>query len=50
MRNRDPFETALAALRQRAVDGVFEADRPILILDAARTLKLSTTPVREALA
>jgi len=50
MRNRDPFETALAALRQRAIDGVFEADRPIVILDEARTLKLSTTPVREALA
>ncbi len=49
-RNRDPFSLALQTLRQQAVDGVFAPDRAIVILDAAQSLRLSTTPVREALA
>lgn len=49
-RNRDPFSHALQTLRGLAVDGVFSPDRPIVILDAAHRLHLSTTPVREALA
>ncbi|QTC90313.1 GntR family transcriptional regulator [Brevundimonas goettingensis] len=49
-RNRDPFSLALQTLRQQAVDGVFAPDRAIVILDAAHGLRLSTTPVREALA
>lgn len=49
-RNRDPFSLALLTLRQLASDGVFAPDRPIVILDEARRLRLSTTPIREALA
>lgn len=49
-RNRDPFSLALQTLRRLAYDGAFASDRPIVILDEARRLRLSTTPVREALA
>jgi hypothetical protein len=49
-RNRDPFSLALQTLRQLALEGAFAPDRPIIILDEARRLRLSTTPVREALA
>lgn len=49
-RNRDPFSLALQTLRRLAYEGAFPADRPIIILDEARRLRLSTTPVREALA
>ncbi|MBN9466275.1 MAG: GntR family transcriptional regulator [Brevundimonas sp.] len=49
-RNRDPFVSALRTLRERAVSGVFSPGRPIIILDEAQSLGLSTTPVREALA
>jgi len=49
-RDRDPFSLALQTLRRLAGEGVFAPDRPIVILDEARRLKLSTTPIREALA
>nr|WP_314122985.1 GntR family transcriptional regulator [uncultured Brevundimonas sp.] len=49
-RNRDPFVAALRTLRERVVTGVFSPGRPIIILDEAKALGLSTTPVREALA
>lgn len=49
-RNRDPFASALRTLRERAVSGAFSPGRPIIILDEAQALGLSTTPVREALA
>ncbi|WP_312082798.1 GntR family transcriptional regulator [Brevundimonas sp.] len=49
-RNRDPFATALDSLRRRLMDGAFGPGAPIVILDEARRLGLSTTPVREALA
>lgn len=49
-RNRDPFSLALQTLRRLAYEGAFPADRPIIILDEAKRLRLSTTPVREALA
>lgn len=49
-RSRDPFALALHSLRERAASGAFHPERPIVILDEARRLGLSTTPVREALA
>jgi hypothetical protein len=49
-RNRDPFGLALESLRTRAQDGAFAPGQPIVIMEEARRLKLSTTPVREALA
>lgn len=49
-RHRDPFATALRTLRERAIAGVFSPGKPIIILDEAQSLGLSTTPVREALA
>ncbi|MFK4057959.1 hypothetical protein [Brevundimonas sp. NPDC046655] len=49
-RNRDPFANALRTLRERAIAGVFSPGKPIIILDEAQALGLSTTPVREALA
>ncbi len=48
-RNRDPFMSALRRLRARAVGAAFQPGRPIVILDEAQALRLSTTPVREAL-
>ncbi|MBD3836808.1 GntR family transcriptional regulator [Brevundimonas sp.] len=50
VRNRDPFATALNSLRTRLADGVYAPGAPIVIFDEARRLRLSTTPVREALA
>lgn len=49
-RNRDPFSLALQTLRRLAAEGAFAPDQAIIILDQARRLRLSTTPVREALA
>lgn len=49
-RNRDPFASALRTLRERAIAGAFSPGKPIIILDEAQTLGLSTTPIREALA
>ncbi len=49
-RRRDPFTQALESLRTRAEAGVFAPGRPVVIIDEARRLRLSTTPVREALA
>lgn len=49
-RNRDPFMSALRRQRERAISGAFRPGRPIVILDEAQALRLSTTPVREALA
>lgn len=48
-RRRDPFMMALDSLRTRAEQGVHVPGAPIVILDEARRLNLSTTPVREAL-
>lgn len=49
-RNRDPFTTAVRTLRERVATGAFSPGRPIVILNEAEALGLSTTPVREALA
>lgn len=48
-RRPDPFLAALQSLRARAEAGVYAPGRPVVIIDEAARLKLSTTPVREAL-
>lgn len=48
-RRRDPFPMALESLRSRAEVGVYVPGSPVVIMDEARRLNLSTTPVREAL-
>ncbi len=48
-RRRDPFATALESLRSRAEQGLYMPGSPVVILDEARRLNISTTPVREAL-
>lgn len=49
-RSRDPFSLALESLRDRATQGVYPPGRSVVIIEEARRLGLSTTPVREALA
>ncbi len=49
-RRPDPFFMALESLKSRAESGDFAPGAPIVILDEARRLGLSPTPVREALA
>lgn len=49
-RPRDPFSLALESLRDRAMEGVYPPGRSVVIIEEARRLGLSTTPVREALA
>ncbi|WP_029416639.1 GntR family transcriptional regulator [Brevundimonas bacteroides] len=48
-RRHDPFSSALASLRARIEAGRDAPGQPIVIQDEARRLRLSTTPVREAL-
>lgn len=48
-RRRDPFLTALESLRARAEKGVYRPGQPVVIIEEARRLRLSPTPVREAL-
>jgi DNA-binding transcriptional ArsR family regulator len=49
IRERDPFNRALDALRQRLRAGAFVEGEALTIVDLARELDLSATPVREAL-
>lgn len=49
-RLRDPFSQALEDLRDRATRGGFTPGGSVVIIEQARRLGLSTTPVREALA
>lgn len=49
-RSRDPFHQALGSLRLRVEQGLYGAGRPVVIVEEAQRLRLSTTPVREALA
>lgn len=49
-RKRDPFLQALDSLRQLSEQGAFAPGTPVVIVEEARRLRLSTTPVREALA
>lgn len=48
-RRRDPFTNALDSLRSRAEQGIYVPGAPVVIMDEARRLSLSATPVREAL-
>lgn len=48
-RKRDPFALALDSLRTRAEEGIYAPGAPVIIIEEARRLNLSTTPVREAL-
>ncbi len=45
----EPFHVALSALRQRLSEGVFAPGERIAASELAQTLRLSATPVREAL-
>jgi len=49
-RRRDTFAAALASLRLRAARGEFVPGRSVVVVDEARRLRMSHTPVREALA
>jgi DNA-binding GntR family transcriptional regulator len=49
-RKRDPFVQSLEHLRQLSEQGAFAPGTPIVIVEEARRLRLSTTPAREALA
>ena len=49
IRKHDPYTLALDSLRARAEEGAFTPGAPVVIIDEARRLNLSTTPVREAL-
>ena len=48
-RSRAPFFMALERIRERAQAGGYAPGRPIVIIEQARGLGVSTTPVREAL-
>lgn len=48
-RDHDPFTQALLSLRDRIVGGDYGAGHPVVIVEEARRLKVSVTPVREAL-
>lgn len=48
-RNHDPFTQALLSLRERTTRGVYGPGQPIVIVEEAKRLSLSVTPVREAL-
>lgn len=48
-KSRDSFFMALDGIRDRAQAGGYAGGRPIVIVDEARRLGVSTTPVREAL-
>lgn len=48
-RDHDPFTQALISLRARTTHGVYAPGQPIVIVEEARRLRLSATPVREAL-
>lgn len=49
-RNRDPFTQALTSLRDRIQSGAHPGGAPVIVQDEAQRLRLSTTPIREALA
>lgn len=49
-RNRDPYETALASLVEAVQTGRLRGGEPVIVTEEAQRLRLSTTPVREALA
>lgn len=48
-RDHDPFTRALTSLRERVCQNAYGAGQPIVIVEEARRLNVSVTPVREAL-
>lgn len=50
MRSRDPFGVVLEELRGQIRRGDIAPGEPLIIMDLARAMALSATPVREALA
>ncbi len=50
MRSRDPFGAVLETLRGQIRRGDIAPGEPLIVVDLARALALSATPVREALA
>lgn len=50
MRSRDPFGAAVEKLRGQIRRGEIAPGEPLIVLDLARALTFSATPVREALA
>jgi DNA-binding transcriptional regulator YhcF (GntR family) len=48
-RDHDPFTQAFVSLRARIARNDYGAGQPIVIVEEARRLKISVTPVREAL-
>ena len=50
MRDRDAFGSALQTVRQRVRDGVYAPGAPLVIIELAQELRISATPMREALA
>lgn len=50
MRSRDPFGAVLEELRGQIRRGDLAPGEPLIVVDLARSLALSATPVREALA
>ena len=49
-RHRDTFASALSSLRLRAHRGEFAPGQSVVVVEEARRLRMSPTPVREALA
>ncbi|MGV9006061.1 MAG: hypothetical protein ACOH1H_04900 [Brevundimonas sp.] len=49
-RKRDPFLLALDSIRRLLEQGAYAPGCPVVIIEESRRLRLSTTPVREALA
>lgn len=50
LRSRDPFGAVLEELRSQIRRGQIPPGEPLIVMDLARTLKISATPVREGLA
>lgn len=50
MRTRDPFGEVLETLRHRIRQGDIAPGAPLIVMDLAAELRVSATPVREALA
>jgi hypothetical protein len=49
-RRRDSFASALTSLRLRALRGEFTPGQTVIVIEEARRLRVSPTPIREALA
>lgn len=50
MRSRDPFGLVVEDLRRRIREGLIPPAAPLVVVDLAKVLQVSATPIREALA